>query len=197
MLKSETIQVTLDSQSIKWYRYKGYDIPIHKRQCFANKNGKRIKNGHKIGVKDGTKLLVKVNDLKPKSNVIICFICDTCKQEFTTTWQAHKSKISNNCRSCQAKNGFKGGCHDYWVSKLIVNNTKAQCDISGEKDKRFLVLHHLLNRKNGGKNEESNYVILSANYHLAFHTWNGGMNINCTADQYYEFKEQEKIKQIN
>ena len=77
--------------------------------------------------------------------------------------------MSESCRSCAAKKGFKGGCHSYWVAKLITNNLNAKCDISGETDKRFLVLHHLLSRKKGGKNTKNNYVVLSANYHTAFH----------------------------
>jgi hypothetical protein len=93
--------------------------------------------------------------------------------------------------SCQAKKGFKGGCQDYWVDKLIINNPDAKCDISGETDKRFLELHHLLSRASGGKNEESNFVVLSANYHRAFHRWVGGTNVPCTPEQYYEFKELE------
>lgn len=87
--------------------------------------------------------------------------------------------------------GFKGGCHSYWVNALITNNPDAKCDISGETDKRFLVLHHLYSRDNKKEVNKDAYVVLSANYHMAFHVWNGGTNVSCTPEKYYEFKRQE------
>lgn len=42
-------------------------------------------------------------------------------------------------------------------------------------------------------NVEANYVILSANYHLAFHVWNGGTNVPCTPESYAKFKSLEMI----
>lgn len=198
MLKSKFIEVSVSNSTDKWYRSKGYEIPSRRVQLYCNINGKRYKNGTKRRVKRGTTIRVNVKDLLPHSNKIIYFICDTCGGDFTTTWQAHRDKISNNCKSCQAKKGFKGGCQDYWVDTLIINNPNAKCDISREKDKRFLELHHLLCKKLGGKNEKKNYIVLSANYHRAFHKWCGGTNVVCTPKQYYEFRKKElaRIRKI-
>ncbi len=81
--------------------------------------------------------------------------------------------------------------HDFWKKKLLKDNLEAKCDISGETDKRFLVLHHLHNKADGGLNNETNYVILSNNYHLAFHSWNGGYRTKCTKEYYELFKKEE------
>lgn len=191
MLKDELVEVEVVNTTIRWFINRGYSIPLEKVQLWATNKGKKIKNGVENRVVRGTKIIVAVKDLPPSSNQVIIFICQTCKNEFTTTWSAYRQKQSDNCKSCQAKRGFKGGCQEYWVDLLIVNNEEAKCDISGESDKRFLELHHLLSRSKGGKNEESNYVVLSANYHRAFHRWNGGTNIPCTPKQYYKFKEEE------
>ena len=188
----DEIEVTVNGTTLKWYTELGYTVPTHTVQLWAQLRGKRVKNGNKVRVAVGTKIVVKLKDLPPSSNQKITRICTSCSNKFTTTYGAYlKKEQSDRCISC-AKKKIKGdGSHGYWVDKLIKNNQKAKCDISGEVDKRFLVLHHLDSRSNGGKNTPSNYVILSANYHLAFHTWNGGMNVLCTKEQYYEFRKQE------
>lgn len=192
MLKEKKIEITVNNATMRWYKNKGYEIPVETVQLFCkSKQGNKIKNGIEKRIRIGTKIIINTKDLPPKSNKIITFICEECGREATTTWQAYKTKKSNNCCSCQAKKGFKGGCHTYWVNKLIRNNPKAQCDISGETDKRFLILHHLESRRQSKKDRISNYVILSANYHLAFHNWNGGMSVRCIPKQYYEFKKLE------
>lgn len=191
MIRDSLIEVEIVGSTARWYREKGYNIPMQEVQLWATYNGKKIKNGIKKRVIKGTKIFVKPEDLSPSSNEKLFFICETCGIEFTTTWGAHGNKQSNNCRSCQAKKGFKGGCQDYWVDYFIINNPNAACDISGETDKRFLELHHLLSRSVGGKNELNNYVVLSANYHRAFHKSLGGTSVPCYPEQYYEFKRLE------
>jgi hypothetical protein len=192
MLKSEIVEVLVNSMTLRWYKEKGYEVPTKEVQLYCkSKSGERIKNGTKHRVPEGTKILVNVNDLPPSSGQIIEFICESCGETGTTTWSAYKKKQTNKCRLCQSKLLKDTGSHGYWVKKLIADNPNAKCDISGETDKRFLVLHHLDSRSSGGKDEEENYVILSANYHHAFHQWNGGTNIPCTREQYCKFKQQE------
>jgi len=91
----------------------------------------------------------------------------------------------------EKQNPFKGRENGFYRKILIKNNPNAKCDISGETDKRFLVLHHLHNRSDGGENTEDNYVILTNNYHLAFHSWNKGYANNCTRETYEIFKKEE------
>lgn len=175
-----------------WYRSRGYEIPSRPVQLYANRDGVRVKNGTRYRVERGARITVRVEDLMPASNIVLAFICKTCGNEFTTTWGAHQKKVSENCKFCQAKNGFKGGCHSYWVDRLIASAESPRCDISGESDKRFLELHHLLSRSMGGKNAEENYVVLSANYHRAFHNWMGGSNVPTTPEDYARFKAEER-----
>lgn len=192
---SDTVEITLNNTQLRWYQDKGYEIPTVLVQLWAkNKNGERVKNGVEARVARGTKLVVKRSDLPPMSNKKLVFRCASCGNEYTTTWGAYRDKKSRDCKACVLARVKTTGCHSYWVDRLIVNDPRAKCDISGETDKRFLVLHHLLSRKSGGKNEASNYVILSANYHLAFHNWNGGMNVPSTLEQYNEFKRLELCK---
>lgn len=185
------VEVPVNSSTMRWYRSKGYEIPTRRVQLYLTRNGKRTKHGTEERVARGTKIFVRPEDVQPSSNIDIPFICATCGKECKTQWKAYLKKRSDNCVSCQAKKGFRGGCHDYWVQKLITNNEDAHCDISGERDKRFLILHHKLSRSLGGKSEEANYVILSANYHLAFHVWVGGMNLPCRPEDYERFKSLE------
>ena len=190
---NEYVEVNVTSNTLKWYKDKGYDIPVTEVQLYAyNKNGKKIKNGKDYRVTKGTKILVKLDDLPPSSNKKITLTCEYCGKEFTTTFGAYKKKKKGKrCNECAKKRTKGDGTHGYWVKKLITDNPNACCDISGETDKRFLVLHHLDSRSNGGKNVEENYVILSSNYHTAFHRYMGGTNIPCTKKDYIKFKEEE------
>lgn len=192
MNQDQQVEVTLNNITLKWYSEKGYEIPTQEVQLWATRNGERVKNGTKHRVVKGTKILVDIKDLPPGSGEKITRICTFCQNEFTTPYYAWvKKECSDRCTSCAKRTVRGDGSHSYWVSKLIEQNDDAKCDISGETDKRFLVLHHLLSRSLGGRNIESNYVILSANYHMAFHNWVGGTNVPCTKEQYYEFKEKE------
>ena len=190
MLKENNIEITINGTTAKWYSEKGYNIPKREVQLYyKNKKGEKSKNGKSNQCKNGTKILVKIEDLHSNSNQSITFVCEECKNDCTTSWGAYQNKKTNLCTSCQKKTiKTVGGCHGYWVDKLISSNHDACCDISGEPDKRFLILHHLLSTKIGGKDEKSNYVILSSNYHIAFHRWIGTQKTS-TPDKYIKFKE--------
>jgi hypothetical protein len=192
--QKQMVEVFVNSSTIKWYESKGYSIPRRLVQQYCkDSNGNRIKNGFRLRFRKGTKIMVDIKDMAPQSNVLMSFRCSVCGGNSTTMVKSYIiKKYPDTCNGCIKKLIKKGtGSHGYWVIKLIDTNDNAKCDISGETDKRFLVLHHLLNRRSGGKNEESNYVVLSANYHLAFHVWNGGLDKPCIPDQYYRFKDEE------
>ena len=191
-MRYDETEVVVQGRTAKWFKERGYTVPTHSVQLWASIAGKKVKNGRATRVANGTKILVKITDLPPESNVQITRMCTSCAKEFKTTYGAYlKKKESDRCVTC-AKKKIKGnGSHGYWVRKLITNNQNAECDISRETDKRFLVLHHLNSRSNGGENTPDNYVVVSANYHLAFHVWNGGMGVPCNKEQYYKFKQEE------
>lgn len=194
MLKYDTIDIIINNSELRWYRAKGYKIPTHTVQLWANRQGKKEKNGKSVRVANGTKITVKISDLPPSSNKTVLLICSVCGAEYSTTFGAYKKKQADRCRLCQKRETKGDGTHGYWVKKLVSNNKNAKCDISGEDDKRFLVLHHLISRSLGGRNIVKNYVILSANYHLAFHLSLGGTGLPCTKEQYLAFKSQEEFK---
>jgi len=193
MLKEKYIDIVISGSTLKWYQNKGYKVPTHKRQLWVTKKGKRVKHGTKTCVAKGTVMKVAIKDLPPASNVNIPLICPACGINFQTTYGAYLKKHSDNCSTCVKKKIKGDGSHNYWVSKLITNNPNASCDISKETDKRFLILHHLDSKSSGGRNIESNYVVLSANYHMAFHVALGGTGVPCTKAQYNEFKKEEQL----
>lgn len=184
----DVIEIVLNSCEFQWYKNKGYDIPTEKVQLWTNgKDGTKKKNGISYRVKNGTSITVKVIDLPPSSNRKIEWVCTCCKQTFKTTYYAFLRKKSSLCRTCYNTTQRNLDSQDYWAQQLIDKNESARCAISGERDKRFLVLHHLLSISNGGKNEEANYVVLSANWHMAFHRWMGGFNKPCTSRDFDTF----------
>lgn len=193
MLITKEVEVTINSTTIKWYEEKGYDIPKRTRQLYCTTNGVKHKNGIKTSYATGEKFKVKVEDLPPKSNIEVQYKCDECGKIFNIKWRVYQEKKTDYCVKCYNHvHNFKEGTDNYWYNKLIKNNPNAKCDISGETDKRFLCLHHLLSRNNGGRNAKDNYVILSHNYHMAFHhSFMGNTSIKCTPEDYYRFKKQE------
>lgn len=185
------IEVAVNNQTLRWWQSKGYVIPTTPRLLYATRDGRRVRNGVKLTVARGTRIQVRIEDLPPKSNAEVTYTCVECRDEFVTQYRAHRDAAVRRCKSCAARQGFKGGCHSYWVERLISNNPDARCDISGERDKRFLILHHLLSRSLGGKDAKENYVVLSANLHMAFHNWMGGSSVPCRPEDYASFRCRE------
>jgi len=187
----DMIEIVLNNSELQWFKNKGYDIPVERVQLWVNKpDGTRIKNGIDYRIKAGTKLFVRVDDLPPSSNRQVEWTCECCGIEQSTTYYAFLRKKSRLCRVCFNTTQRNLDSHEYWVQQLIEKNPEAKCAISGESDKRFLVLHHLTSRSKGGKNCKENYVILTANWHLAFHRWMGGTNKPCTPEHFVAFTQE-------
>lgn len=191
MITSKTIEVKVNANTLEWYRSRGYEVPSREVQLHMMHKGRRIKNGVESRVAAGTMIHVRPADLMPGSNAIVSASCDTCGIGFSRRWNMFHGTDKILCQPCRNRTGFKGGSHEYWVRKLIDENPEARCDISGETDRRFLVLHHLLPRSVGGRNDSSNYVVLSANYHVAFHKWMGGTGVPCRPEDYARFRDIE------
>lgn len=192
-IEDQEIEVSLNNFTIGWYRKKGYKIPTKIVQNYWNdkKSGKRYKHGKKERIITGAKIWVKVKDLTPGSSQKIKLICSGCFKDYYVQWKNVHIKKTDKCLRCAASTLKTKGHRGWWIRKLIIDDINAKCDISGETDKRFLVLHHLTNTRNGGLNDKDNFVILSANYHHAFHQWNGGTTVDCTPELYFRFKEIE------
>lgn len=187
---TELVRVKVTNNTIKWYVDKGYHVPTEKVQLYAKgTNGQRIKNGIELRIKNNTEIFVKPQDLPPSNKSKVECICSKCGAQFTIKWSDWYKKKTDMCRYCSS-NAPKVFCHTYWVKKLITDNPDSKCDISGETDKRFLELHHLTSVKDVIATSPEEYVILSANYHRAFHKYISTTK-RCTPELYFEFKRQE------
>lgn len=97
LLLDKEININLNPKTIKWFESKGYKIP-------------RIKDDHwRKVVKRGTKILVKVEDLKDTSIEKVRVICDGCGKILTPLWHNYKKYAKENgkyyCQEC-ASNGY-------------------------------------------------------------------------------------------
>lgn len=163
----EYTEVRSHYKTATWYRSLRYSVPV----------------------KGGTVFKVKTKDLHPGAMQRVDFICEVCGKRYSNRWRDYLKKESNTCQECQ---NHPDNCHsyEYWLKKLLRDNPDAVCNITGETDKRFLVLHHLLGRRGGGKNSEYNFVVLTANMHLALHR-EIGTRETATPEAYYAFKQKE------
>jgi hypothetical protein len=167
--------VMVHHRNAPWYLLKGYRIP---------------ESRHYPGrPSTGFALEVKTEDIYPGSLQRVDVLCEKCGEVYNLRWREYLAKQSNTCIKCRS---HPDNCHshEYWLKRLIGDAELPACDISGETDKRFLVLHHKMARSNGGANEETNYVVLSANYHEAFHR-SIGTKSRATPEDYEAFKVAE------
>jgi len=175
MFAEPLTSVMVHHRNAPWYLSKGYRIPESRHYP-----GRPM---------TGFELEVKTEDIYPGSLQRIPLICEQCGEVYTLRWREYLAKLSNICSACRL---HPDNCHshEYWIRRLVSEAEAPECDICGETDKRFLVLHHLLARSNGGANEAKNYVVLSANYHEAFHR-SIGTKSRATPEDYAAFKAKE------
>ncbi|MFA6619436.1 MAG: hypothetical protein WCT23_10265, partial [Candidatus Neomarinimicrobiota bacterium] len=98
-LISTEVEIKLNSNSVKHYENLGYNIPKY-----------YYKNNKKFLVKKGTKIIVKVEDLTDRSNVLVEVKCDCeeCKNPYLKpmTWGNYKRHIQQDkyyCKDCAIK----------------------------------------------------------------------------------------------
>lgn len=195
-----TTKITLNSPKVcGYFEAKGYTIPTERYHRGTNRVGKNM--GYRTRYILGTELEIKVSDLTDGSHYRINYTCDECGKEGSTLYNLYVKRVNNDkdhCHECSSRkngklngnrSGHKGGKH-YWKLKLL-KDPLARCDLSGCGDSRFLVVHHLTPRSQGGSDELDNLVVLTANYHTAFHRWVGGNGGEASPELYLEFKRQE------
>jgi hypothetical protein len=202
-LVHDEVEVTLLSPKdcSKW-KDLGYEIPAERYDRGRNRAGKTL--GYRNRYILGSKIKVKVKDLAPTSHVRILYRCASCGAENTTEYIQYLKRTTDLCPTCNKSymgkaNGLvkydrkqrKLFGRTYWNRILIKEAENPMCDISGEKDKRFLVVHHIVPRNLGGEDVEENLVIITANLHQAFHAEYGH---NVGRKEYEEFKAREQGK---
>jgi len=118
-------------------------------------------------------------------------LCKICARSRTGKANALELLTAKRAAGVMGKN--------YWRRKLLQEKVEGtpRCDISGEEDIRFLVIHHLSPRAKGGLERRDNVVIITANYHQAFHSECGGGDALCTPEQYYAFRKRERNRLQN
>ena len=94
-LITETVNVVLHGNNIKYYEELGYDIPRVENEC------------HKMVVPRGSEIEVKVEDLQEQSHAIVEYKCDGCGEIFRTEYRVYLKHIKQEgkiyCEKCAKK----------------------------------------------------------------------------------------------
>jgi len=110
MLIIKEVEVVLNGTTIKYFESLGYKIPRYKDKSY------------RIKIKNGTKLLVKIEDLQPQSNVYIELQCDYCGTKYSSRYQDYyKYNINGNihkdaCGKCSHLKSAEANLLLYGVS---------------------------------------------------------------------------------
>ncbi len=178
-LLQDRVEIILTSNIIKYYEDLGYEIP------------RRKDSRGRMKVPEGTKLIVRIEDLPKGSGISIYMSCDNCGKEFYRVWRDHK--FYNNqvyCASCSGilhsgelaynwnpklsdEDRVKGRdypeYHDF--IKRVLNRDNYTCKVCNDKS-GGLAVHHL----NGynwcieGRTKDTNGITLCKKCHNAFHS---------------------------
>jgi len=93
----QEVEVGINGSNMKYYEDLGYEIPRQKNKQY------------KWTVPNGTKILVNVLDIPPKTSVHILVQCDYCGETYSTTMATYtkihtKNKIQkDSCKNCRGK----------------------------------------------------------------------------------------------
>lgn len=202
-LLSTEVEVRLDGVNIKHFEKLGYDIPK-----YCDKEHKKYR------VKKGTTIMVKVEDLLPRSRVKIDVECDACHNKKDILYCAYHSRKNSEsdkyyCEHCAAKIYISGESNHFWNPNLTdedrINNRKATteynnflrkvlardkyiCQCCGNTNKEMgLEVHHLdgFDWCKEKRTDTTNGITLCRNCHSNFHiTYGKGGN---TKEQFEEW----------
>lgn len=202
-LVSKTVKITLASPKdcSKWEKL-GYVIPKEKYDRGRNNAGKTL--GFRYRFVLGSEIEVNISDLSPSSHARVTYKCVKCNSHNTTEYIQYLKRTTDLCPTCNKSHMGRANSvltrdrkennsygKEYWKKKLIHENPNAKCDITGETDKRFLIVHHLIPRNLGGQEIEENVVVITSNMHQAFHSQYGH---NVGIKEYEEFKHAERLR---
>lgn len=193
--------IVLSPKICGYYESLGYVIPKEKTEKIG-------KSGKKKGFRDryilGSVIKISPKHLSVGSHNRIKYTCANCGEIGTTTYNLYVQRQTDFCPTCAKKENGKLNSRfskdvtdttelsiSQWKKIVLTDNPDAKCDITGETDKRFLIVHHLVPRNMGGLNTKENAVILSAQYHQAFHSQYGH---NVGIKEYEEFKHAERLR---
>ena len=95
MLLSKEVEVTINSSNFNHYLKKGYEFPM------------KLNSHKKPTAIEGSKIIVKVEDLPITSGIEIKCTCDFCGKEMTKSWGNYQNQLNKangilKCHSCAA-----------------------------------------------------------------------------------------------
>jgi hypothetical protein len=100
LLVSQFVEVKLNSSNIKHYEHLGYYIPRHRRSTKRSKTD--------LTVKQGTTIIVDVNDLPEGSHIVVDVQCDYCGELKSKPYFKYINQNNNGinkdcCSKCKGK----------------------------------------------------------------------------------------------
>lgn len=204
-LISEYVEVVLSGSNVSYYKNLGYKIPTE----FDTKKNKYI-------VKRGTKILVKVSDLQPNSQVLVDVSCDNCSKEYKKSYAKYNTQNHDGktyCQSCVMSVLYSGENHHLWNDnktqeerevgrnypeytefiKSVLARDNYTCQCCG-KERSDIEVHHLYGYSGFPQYriDQTQALTLCRTCHQSFHNWHvqkyGFENKgNCTREQYEEW----------
>lgn len=192
------------SGNVKYYESLGYKFPR-----------KRNKYGQ-LTIPRGTKIEIKIEDLKPNSTALVEYECDGCKETHTITYSDYTNNNHDGkyyCRECGVKIFNTGeSCH-LWKDtitqeerenkrfypeykdfiKRVLNRDNFTCYCCG-KDYGDMEVHHLDGYEwcKDKRTDETNGITLCKNCHKNFHLVYG--NGGNTKEQFEEWIGKSSIE---
>ena len=136
-LLKEEIEVKAYGSNIRYYENLGYEIPR-----YYNKNSCRWM------VKNGTTILVKINDLSPTNNIKVDVECDECHKKKKIPYSSyHRGKRDDGkyyCIHCAYKVCFSGENNINWN----FNKTKEERELQRRYPEYTQFVKSVLKRDN-------------------------------------------------
>ena len=113
MIKTEKVEIKINSNTYSWFMSKGYDIPLYIDTRGRTKLFKR-----------GSRIMVLVKDLKPKSNVKILATCNSCNTDRLVSY----GEYSPTCWECNLSSQ-KGIAHPRYLQRVKSGGSDRALDL--------------------------------------------------------------------
>ena len=184
-LLTKEVEIKLEAQNIKYYENLGYEIPRYYNEI-----------SRKYKVKQGTTLMVKIQDLPKGSHMFVDLICDGCGKELKRTYYdynkrnydgkvycfhcAHKilNSRENNCNwnpnlTDDERRKFRKYPEYIQFVKSVLARDNYTCQCCGKTNTSELDVHHLYAYADFPQYriDQTQAITLCKCCHKAFHSW--------------------------
>ena len=209
-LLSEEVNVRLVGSTVKYYENLGYSIPL-------KDNGKYDFNSN---------IIVKVEDLKPYSDINVKVKCDNCGKKYEIKYSDYSKHNHNGliyCKSCachvlcsgenspfykkeltdeermKSKNRFGDENHTTWSKKVLARD-KYTCQKCGKSNDRLMAAHHIDSYDwcKEKRTDLTNGITLCENCHKNFHSLYGyGQNTRAQFEEWFDRPFDDILKEFD